>query len=135
LERGAKVRLFEQMRREYEHGVGTVKGVAKKFGVHRRLVRQALEKSLPPERKRPERSSPKVEVVKGFIEEILKEDKRAPRKQDIRPYWGEVSGALDWRIDGTSLRVEPETGVGIESGRGIRTSKLQLGGRGAGGLV
>ena len=81
MERGAKVRLFEQMRREYEHGVGTVKGVAKKFGVHRRLVRQALEKSLPPERKRPERSSPKVKIVKGFIEEILKEDKRAPRKQ------------------------------------------------------
>jgi len=30
------VELFEQMRREYEHGEGTIMGVARKFGVHRR---------------------------------------------------------------------------------------------------
>src|SRR5204863_9856156 len=29
-----KVELFEQIRREYEFGVGTIKGVARKFGVH-----------------------------------------------------------------------------------------------------
>jgi transposase len=81
LERGKKVRLFEQMRREYEHGVGTVQGVSKKFGVHRRMVRQALKDAMPPERKRPERTSPKLEPVKGYIEKILEEDKRAPRKQ------------------------------------------------------
>ena len=34
--------LFEQMRREYEFGEGTIRGVARKFGVHRRMVRQAL---------------------------------------------------------------------------------------------
>ena len=28
--------LFEQIRREYEHGVGTIQGVARKLGVHRR---------------------------------------------------------------------------------------------------
>ena len=33
--------LFEQIRREYEHGEGTIAGVARKFGVHRRMVRQA----------------------------------------------------------------------------------------------
>jgi hypothetical protein len=37
----AKVELFEQLRREYEFGVGTVQGVAIKFGVHRRTLRQA----------------------------------------------------------------------------------------------
>jgi hypothetical protein len=36
------VELFEQIRREYAHGVGTIKGVAKKLRVHRRMVRQAL---------------------------------------------------------------------------------------------
>jgi hypothetical protein len=36
------VELFEQIRREYEHGVGTIKGVARKFKMHRRMVREAL---------------------------------------------------------------------------------------------
>jgi hypothetical protein len=31
------VELFEQLRREYEFGIGTIKAVARKFGVHRRL--------------------------------------------------------------------------------------------------
>ena len=38
----AKVDLFEQLRREHEFGVGTIAGVAAKFGVHRRMVRQGL---------------------------------------------------------------------------------------------
>jgi ActR/RegA family two-component response regulator len=42
MERRAKVELFEQIRREYEFGVGSIKGVARKLGVHRRMVRQAL---------------------------------------------------------------------------------------------
>ena len=29
--------LFEELRREYEFGVGSIAGVARKFGVHRRL--------------------------------------------------------------------------------------------------
>jgi len=36
--RKATVELFEEIRREYEFGVGTVQGVARTFGVHRRLV-------------------------------------------------------------------------------------------------
>jgi hypothetical protein len=32
----AKVELFEQFRRGHEFGIGTVAGVATKFGVHRR---------------------------------------------------------------------------------------------------
>jgi ActR/RegA family two-component response regulator len=50
--RKATVELFEQIRREYEHGVGTIRAVAKKLGVHRRMVRQALTNALPPERKK-----------------------------------------------------------------------------------
>jgi hypothetical protein len=32
------VELFEQMRREYTHGLGTIQEVAWRFGVHRRMV-------------------------------------------------------------------------------------------------
>ena len=81
MERRAKVELFEQLRREYEFGVGTIQGVAQKFGVHRRMVRQAVENALPPERKVVKRKSPRLEAVKGFIDEILEGDQKAPRKQ------------------------------------------------------
>ena len=42
LTRRDKVELFEQIRREHEFGVGTISGVSRKLGVHRRLVREAL---------------------------------------------------------------------------------------------
>src|SRR6266704_4572852 len=76
-----KVELFEQMRREYAHGVGTITGVAKKFGVHRRMVRDALASAIPADRKQPERESPKLDPLKGLIDAILMEDRKAPRKQ------------------------------------------------------
>lgn len=81
MERRLKVELFEQIRREYEHGCGTIIGTAQKFGVHRRMVRQALESALPPERKKPERKRTKFDSVKDFIGRILMADERAPRKQ------------------------------------------------------
>lgn len=73
--------LFEQLRREYEHGVGTIKGVARKFGVHRRMVREAIVNAIPPPRKIPEREKPKLALAAPFIEEMLEADRRAPRKQ------------------------------------------------------
>ena len=39
--------LFEEIRREYEFGAGTIKGIARKLGVHRRLVREALASATP----------------------------------------------------------------------------------------
>jgi transposase len=75
------VELFEQIRREYEHGVGTIRAVAKKLGVHRRMVREALADALPPERKKGLRPEPKLGPLKTFIDGILEADRRAPRKQ------------------------------------------------------
>ena len=73
--------LFEQLRREFQHGVGTVSGVARKFGVHRRMVREAVANAVPAPRKTPVRTKPKIEAVKEWIDEILKADQSAPRKQ------------------------------------------------------
>lgn len=73
--------LFEQLRREYEFGVGTIKGVARKFAVHRRLVRQAVNSALPPVRTYRQRSKPVLGAVEGFIDGILEADRQAPRKQ------------------------------------------------------
>ena len=81
MQRRCRVELFKQIRREYEHGSGTIIGTANKFGVHRRTVRQAIECAVPPERKKPDRKRAKFDLVKGFIERILLDDERAPRKQ------------------------------------------------------
>jgi len=79
--RKATVELFEEIRREYEFGIGTIQGVARKFGVHRRLVREALRGAVPLQHPAPPRARPRVASVAPFIEAILVADRRAPRKQ------------------------------------------------------
>src|SRR3978361_2040156 len=56
----ARVELFEQLRQEHEFGVGTIAGVAAKFGVHRRMVRQAIAGALTARRRYPARVKPHV---------------------------------------------------------------------------
>ena len=73
--------LFEQIRREYEFGVGTITGVAKKLKVHRRMVREAIGSALPTARKKVERRRWKSEAAVSFVNQILETDKKAPRKQ------------------------------------------------------
>ena len=63
--------LFEEMRREYEFGIASIAGVARKFGVHRRLVREAIGTAVPQQRPMPERPRPTMEPVAEFIDGIL----------------------------------------------------------------
>jgi len=81
MERRTKVELFEQIRREYEFGVGTIKGVAAKLGVHRRMVRQALASAEPPERKPVRRERQVMAALIPFIDAVLQGDRKVPRKQ------------------------------------------------------
>jgi transposase len=79
--RARKVEMYEEIRREHEIGNQSIRSIAKKLGVHRRMVREALENAVPPERKRPERKRPKLGPFVEFIDGIIEQDTKAPRKQ------------------------------------------------------
>jgi hypothetical protein len=76
------VELYEKIRREYEEDVGTILGVSKKLGIHRRMVRAAVRNAIPPARKKVQRESTRlVSEVVLFINQILAADQQAARKQ------------------------------------------------------
>ena len=107
MNRRAKVELFEQIRREYEFGAGTVSGVARKYGVHRRMVRQAISDALPPDRKQPKREPPVLEPVVKFIDAVLVSDERMPRKQrhTARRIWRRIGAEMpECRIGESTVR-------------------------------
>jgi hypothetical protein len=75
------VELFEQIRREYEFGVGTIAGVSRKLGVHRRMVREALHSAEPAATKPHQRRLRKLDSASDFIDRTLRADVSAPPKQ------------------------------------------------------
>jgi transposase len=81
LTRRDKVELFEQIRREYEFGVGTIAGVSRKLGVHRRMVREALQSAEPAGTKSRQRRLRKLDAASAFIDQVLRGDLSAPPKQ------------------------------------------------------
>ncbi len=77
----SRVELFEQIRRDHDREELSIHELARRHGVHRRTVRQALESALPPDRKRPrDRPAPKPGEFRALIA-WLEADREAPGKQ------------------------------------------------------
>jgi transposase len=78
----SKVELFWQIRRDHEYEGLSTRALARKYGMHRRTVREALACAVPASRKRPEgRPAPALGAYRGLIDEWLTADLRAPRRQ------------------------------------------------------
>jgi len=112
------VELYEQIRREYEHGSGTIRAVSRKLGVHRREVRKALASAIPAERKVPDRKRGRLAAAIPFIDAVLEADRKAPRKQRHTAH----------RIWARIVREMPEVEVAESSVRGyVRSRKAAMG--------
>ena len=123
---------------EHEFGIGTIAGVAAKFGVHRRVVRQAIGSALPPKHRYPIRTKPKLGAVADFIDKVLNEDCAAPRKQRHtarRLYRRILTEFPDVTVAESTVRNhirERQTSDGSSAAGDIRAAKLRLGAGSAG---
>ena len=134
--------LFAEIRREYQFGVGTIKGVARKLGVHRRVVRQALADAVPPARTYRARATPTLDRVQ-----------RLHRSRSWRPT-GRRRGSSGTRRGGSTIGCRRsgrrrrsrrrrcgeyvrawKQAAGAARPDGVRAADVRLGPGGAGRLV
>jgi transposase len=91
-----KVALFAMIREDRRAGMG-IRAIARKHGVHRRTVHEALESPVPEPRKVPERAAPVRDEMAPLIDAMLREDLDAPRKQrhTARRIWARLADEHD----------------------------------------
>jgi transposase len=76
------VEQFEQIRRDRDREGLSIRELARRHGVHRRAVRQALVSPLPPPKRAAiGRPAPKLGAYRAVIDGWLEADREAPRKQ------------------------------------------------------
>ena len=77
----SRVEQFETIRRQHRDEGASIRELARRHGVHRRTVRQALECAVPPARKTSERQAPALGEHEAVIRQWLVADQQAPPKQ------------------------------------------------------
>jgi transposase len=68
---GSRVELFAQIRRDARVEGASIRELARRHQVARKTVRKALSSPVPPERKTPVRSSPRLDPYKPTIDAML----------------------------------------------------------------
>ena len=133
--------LFEQIRREYKHGVGTIKGVALKFGVHRRMVREAIGSAVP----QIAEGGQTGEGENGSGDSLDRRDSgsrpespsqaAAYRAPNLVPPEGREARGGCGGVNRTAVRAKTEDRAGSGTWRGVHCANLPMGPGRSGRLV
>jgi hypothetical protein len=122
----SKIDLYAKIPREYRRGVGSIRGVAQMFKVHRRLVRDALDNALPPKRKVPLRRHTNLAPAIPLIDAILRAERDVPHPQrhSASSIHHQIQCELaEVRVAGSTVRGyvrKRKTELGLVSGELIR---------------
>lgn len=97
---------FEGIRRDSRDQGMSIRALARRHGVHRRTVRQALADATPPARKLPQRVAPTTGPYVDLVRRWLMEDQAAPRKQrhTARRIWQRLVEEEDARVGESTVR-------------------------------
>lgn len=112
--------LFERIRRDSRLEGLSVRGLARRHGVHRRMVREALASAVPAERKTPRRTPTALCAAhRATVRGWLVEDRAAPPKQrhTARRVWQRLVAEQGARVAESTVRafvaeVRRELGTG-----------------------
>jgi transposase len=101
------VEQFEQIRRDRDREGLSIRELARRHGVHRRAVRQALASPVPPPKRKPgSRPAPKLGPYRAIIDGWLEGDREAPRKQrhTARRIWRRLLDEHGAEVSETTVR-------------------------------
>jgi transposase len=100
------VEQFEGIRRDSRDQGMSIRGLARRHGVHRRMVRQALVDATPPPRKVPDRQAPATGRHVDLVRRWLIEDLKVPRKQrhTARKVWQRLVEEQDAQVGESTIR-------------------------------
>lgn len=139
-DRGSQVVLFEQVRRARRLDPEvSVRELARRFGVHRRTVREALVSAVPTPRKPTVRPSPGMDRWGPIVDGWLLADRDLPRKQrhTARRIWERLVDKHDADVAELTIRqyvraAKPRLGL---AGGEVMVPQSQSTGSGGGGRL
>jgi transposase len=102
----SRVELYEQIRKVHDREEVSIRELARRFRVHRRDVRRALESPLPPPRQAPLPRPSLLNEWKPTIDGWLEADRTAPRKQrhTARRVWQRLRDEHDVVVGESTVR-------------------------------
>jgi transposase len=107
MRRRSKVELFERIRRDSRLEGLSIRGLARRHGVHRRMVREALASAVPAERKTPQRTATALcPAHRATVRGWLVADREAPVKQrhTARRAWQRLVDEQGARVAESTVR-------------------------------